>query len=185
MTTRVSNDALAGKFSDARLVTENWNRPQHAGPIDPSNFRPDPKNPLIAKVFVEVGYADTLGSDVRNLYKYTQIYSGQDPQLIDGDTFTTIIPMIRPDGASNVSIGVGNVRIDVRKNVRKEEDLAESARSILAALRENPTLTAPQIAESAGVTERQAFRLLNQLREDGFLQREGGRRYGKWVVVQQ
>ncbi|MCL2483750.1 MAG: putative DNA binding domain-containing protein, partial [Propionibacteriaceae bacterium] len=35
-----------------RLVTENWNRPLRSGPIDPDNFRPEPKNPLIAKVFV-------------------------------------------------------------------------------------------------------------------------------------
>jgi len=28
-----------------------------------------PKNPLIAKFFVEIGYADTLGSGVRYLYK--------------------------------------------------------------------------------------------------------------------
>jgi len=64
-----------------------------SGPIDPDNFTPDPKNPRIAEFFVNIGFADTLGSGVRNLYKYTQVYSGQDPQLIDGDTFKTITPL--------------------------------------------------------------------------------------------
>jgi len=28
---------------------------------------------LIAKFFVQIGYADTLGSGVRNLYKYSRL----------------------------------------------------------------------------------------------------------------
>ena len=162
-----------------RLVTENWNRPLQAGPIDPHHFRPDPKNPVIAKLFVEIGYADTLGSGVRNLYKYTQIYSGKDPQLIDGDIFTTIIPMIRLDGASNVSVGVPNVGIDVGIDV----GMGDSARLVLEAVRADPTVTAARLAESIGITERQVQRLVAQLRERGFIRREGGNRYGKWVVT--
>jgi ATP-dependent DNA helicase RecG len=45
-----------------RLVTDNWNRPLQPGPIDPKNFKPDPKNPLIASFFVNAGLADTLGT---------------------------------------------------------------------------------------------------------------------------
>jgi len=169
-----------------RLVTENWNRPLHAGPIDPSNFRPDPKSPLIARLFGEIGYADTLGSGVRNLYKYTQIYSGQDPQLIDGDTFTTIIPMIRPDGASNVSIGVGNVRDDVGNvgnDVGKFTGLSDSALLVLQTLRSDPTLTTTRLADSIGITDRQVTRLLTQLRDKGLIRREGSTRAGRWIVT--
>jgi len=161
-----------------RLVTENWNRPLRSGPIDPDNFRPEPKNPLIAKVFVETGFADTLGSGVRNLYKYTRIYSGQDPQLIDGDTFTTIIPMIRPDGTSNVSVGVGNVGVDVGVDV----SMGDSARLTLETIRADPTVTAARLAKSIGITERQAQRLVSQLRARGLIRREGSDRYGRWVA---
>jgi len=162
-----------------RLVTENWNRPLQSGPIDPHHFKPDPKNPVIAKVFVQIGYADTLGSGVRNLYKYTRIYSGQDPQLIDGDIFTTIIPMARPDGTSNVSIGVGSGSDDVRV----DDGMGDSARLARQALRDHPTLTAAQLATSIGVTERQVRRILAQLRERGLIRREGSDRYGRWVVA--
>jgi ATP-dependent DNA helicase RecG len=34
-----------------------------------------------------------LGSGVKNLFKYSKVYSGQDPQLIEGDIFKTIIPL--------------------------------------------------------------------------------------------
>jgi len=40
---------------------------------DPGHFTPDPKNPLIARFFVEIGHADTLGSGVRNLYRYARL----------------------------------------------------------------------------------------------------------------
>ena len=154
-----------------RLVTENWNRALRSGLIDPGNFKPDPKNPLIAKFFVEIGYADTLGSGVRNLYKYAQIYSGRDPQLVDGDIFTTIIPLTRPTGTSNVPV-----------DVRAEESLNESTRLALQALRVDPTLSANRLATSIGITERQVRWLLSQLRERGLLRREGSARYGHWVV---
>jgi ATP-dependent DNA helicase RecG len=36
---------------------------------------------------------DELGSGVRNIYKYNKIYSGADPEFIEGDVFKTIIPL--------------------------------------------------------------------------------------------
>ena len=57
------------------------------------NFTPYPKNPIIAKFFVNIGYADSLGSGVRNLYKYTKIYSNAEPNFEENDVFRLIVPM--------------------------------------------------------------------------------------------
>ena len=77
-----------------QVVAENANRPHGYGIIIPSNFTPYPKNPVIASFFKEIGRADELGSGVRNLYKYTKIYSGRaDPQLIEEDIFRIYIPV--------------------------------------------------------------------------------------------
>ena len=38
-----------------RVETENANNPLGEGPIDPDNFVPFPKNPLIAKFFIQLG----------------------------------------------------------------------------------------------------------------------------------
>ena len=51
------------------------------------------KNPAISKVFREIGYADELGSGMRNSYKYTMMYSGAEPEFIEGDVFKIIIPL--------------------------------------------------------------------------------------------
>ena len=77
-----------------RIYAENWSRANRYGRIDPHNFTPEPKNPIIARFFVNIGRADRLGSGVRNLYKYTKIYSGGEPELIEGDVFKTIVPLI-------------------------------------------------------------------------------------------
>ncbi|MCX4320475.1 MAG: hypothetical protein OSJ44_12260, partial [Lachnospiraceae bacterium] len=81
-----------------KIWTENWSRTQWKGRISPTNFTPYPKNPIIAKFFVNIGYADSLGSGVRNLYKYTKIYSDAEPVFEEDDVFRLIVPM-RPAGA--------------------------------------------------------------------------------------
>ena len=81
----------------SRVYIENGNKPHGYGTIDPENFSPYPKNPKIAKFFKEIGWVDELGSGVRNIYKYNKIYSGADPEFIEGDVFKTIIPLTPQD----------------------------------------------------------------------------------------
>lgn len=77
-----------------RVYIENSNKSHGNGIIDPENFSPFPKNPTIAKLFKEIGWVEELGSGVRNIYKYSKIYSGADPVFIEGDVFKTIIPLV-------------------------------------------------------------------------------------------
>jgi ATP-dependent DNA helicase RecG len=155
-----------------RLVAENWNRPLRPGPIDPDNFKPDPKNPLISAFFVNIAYADRLGSGVRNLYKYSRIYTGQDPQLVEGDVFTTIISLpgsVPSDGTDD--------------GTEAAQKLLDSERAVLDALRAKGSLTIRTLVATTGLSERQVKRILVSLREYGLLRREGSDRAGRWVVL--
>lgn len=68
------------------LYADNWNRSNLHGALDPTTIAPRPKNPIIAKFFVNIGYAETLGSGMRNLSKYLPRYvHGAQPQLIEGE----------------------------------------------------------------------------------------------------
>ena len=64
-----------------RMYVENANRATKEGFITVDNLEPNPKNPLIASFFRNIGYADQLGSGVRKLFKYSKYYSGKDPCL--------------------------------------------------------------------------------------------------------
>ncbi len=89
-------NAFPAKFiiEKNRVLAENWNRPHDGGVIDPSNFSPYPKNPVIAKFFKEIGRVDELGSGIRNAFKYCGIYTpGTQPEFIEDDIFRAIIPL--------------------------------------------------------------------------------------------
>ena len=75
-----------------RILTENANKTYHYGRIF-ATTTPYPKNPIIAKFFNNIGRADELGSGVRNLYKYTKMYSGGEPILFEDDVFKVEIPL--------------------------------------------------------------------------------------------
>ncbi|MGM9941285.1 MAG: ATP-binding protein [Bulleidia sp.] len=76
-----------------RMYVENANRSTHDGLITPDNMEPNPKNPIIASFFRNIGYADQLGSGVRNLFKYSVHYSGKQPEFIEGDVFRIVVPL--------------------------------------------------------------------------------------------
>lgn len=63
------------------MYVENANRALGDGLITEDNLEPIPKNPIIASFFRNIGYADQLGSGVRNLFKYSKYYSGKLPEL--------------------------------------------------------------------------------------------------------
>jgi len=111
-----------------RIFAENWNRPNQHGRLTLDDFKPESKNPLLAQFFINIGRADRLGSGIRNLYKYTQIYSGSEPQLIEDDVFTTIIPLRNRenDTGGEVSGGVsGEVSGEVKLSNEKLNALLE------------------------------------------------------------
>jgi ATP-dependent DNA helicase RecG len=110
-----------------RLYAENWNRSNRHGRINPEDFTPDAKNPLLAWFFVNIGRADWMGSGIRNLYKYTRIYSGGEPELIEGDIFKTIIP-IKSDanGSDGLYGNIGQVTGQVTGQVGEQDNRISS-----------------------------------------------------------
>jgi predicted HTH transcriptional regulator len=77
-----------------RVETDNANIPHGSGLIHPNNFVPFPKNPTIAKFFVQLGWVEELGSGVLNVTKFLTRYSpGKRAQFIEGDSFKSIVPL--------------------------------------------------------------------------------------------
>lgn len=76
-----------------RMYVENANRAVNEGSITVNNLEPNSKNPIIAGFFRNIGYADQLGSGVRNLFKYSKYYSGKEPEFMEGDVFRIMMPL--------------------------------------------------------------------------------------------
>jgi ATP-dependent DNA helicase RecG len=160
-----------------RIVVENWCRATRPGKLDPSAFTPVPKNPLISNFFVNIGYADQLGSGVRNLYKYTKIYCGGEPTLIEGDVFKTIVPLFAEVGASE------KCRRNVGEMSEKKDGLSAVQIRILELIKADGTITAGALSEKLRVTPRSIERNIKRIKELGLLIRKGGDNGGYWEIV--
>lgn len=77
-----------------RVEIKNANIPNGDGPLDPRKFVPHPKNPLIAKFFIQIGWVDELGSGVRNTTKYIRYYApNRAVSFVEGAVFMTTVPV--------------------------------------------------------------------------------------------
>jgi ATP-dependent DNA helicase RecG len=76
--------------------TLNPNNPYFNGIMDLETFSPHPKNPNIRRFFNILGWADEIGSGIRNTKKYLPLYVEKaKPVFIDAPLFRTIIPLVR------------------------------------------------------------------------------------------
>ena len=164
-----------------KITVENGNRAHGIGALDIRTFEPFAKNPAISKVFREIGYADELGSGMRNSYKYTMMYSGAEPEFIEGDVFKIIIPL---SVGSMTKVGPGTspvARAQVSAQVRKSSKQVEE--TIIVKLdigRINALLdycitekTAAELQLFCGISSREYFRknILAPLVKSGRLKR--------------
>ncbi|MFZ5573015.1 MAG: Fic family protein [Thermodesulfobacteriota bacterium] len=103
-----------------KVTTFNANRPNGFGVLNPENFTPYPKNPVLGAFFREIDRADELGSGMRKMMMYGKRYGGKDPQLIEGDLFRMII-QVPEFGEDPAAIhGTGQVAPEVAPEVTPE-----------------------------------------------------------------
>ena len=172
-----------------RMYVENANRAASAGFITVDNLEPNPKNPIIAAFFRNIGYADQLGSGVRNLFKYSKFYSGAEPSFEEGDVFRIIVPL---NDAYSYDFGrIGNEtnyatnETDCETNRKRDIILSKNEKMILMIIKENPTITQKVLAEKTGISLGTIKRMIPKLREKAVLDRKGNRRTGEWIIMEE
>lgn len=132
------------------IRTENWCRARRQGNILEAEFTPYPKNPILARFFVAVGLADTIGSGVRNLYKYTPIYTAcGKPELIEGDVFRINIPVT---GAAV-------------EEYKEENELTDRETVIVNMIKENKHLTVEEVMVALDISRATVFREYAKIRK--------------------
>ena len=177
-----------------KMTVSNANRAESSGHITPDNFTPNPKNPIIAAFFRNIGLADELGSGVRNLFKYVVRYSGKEPELIDGDIFKIIVPL---DDSYSFDLNTANGETDSEEikaqskrnqsaikaqSKRKIDGLESLENAVLDYFRDNPRATQLEVAAAINKSRRSVQDTIALLKNKVRLRREGARSNGKWVV---
>ena len=182
-----------------RMYVENANRAMREGYITMDNLEPNPKNPIIASFFRNIGYAEQLGSGVRNLFKYTKYYSGQIPEFIESDVFRIIVPLDEnysfdfggsenqsadraPINADKVPISAEQVLINADKvpvggdKILIEietEKLSSQQRRIVEYLKIYKKITSKEAEELLGVKQRRSREVLKNLVDRKILIKDG------------
>lgn len=182
----VSNLLVHREFSSAfpaklivekdRIYTENWNRARRVGRIELRDFTPYPKNPILAKFFVNIGYADALGSGIRNLYKFTKIYSGGEPVFEEGDIFKLTVPLEQNYDIKNGAIEHLSVTNKVTEKVTEDE------RQIIDLLQKDSTYTTTMLSDMLGISRKTVSKRLKSLKQKGIIERAGSDRKGYWKL---
>lgn len=199
----VSNVLMHREFSSSytakfviekeQMYVENANRAIGDRYITVNNLEPNPKNPIIASFFRNIGYADQLGSGVRNIFKYSKYYSGKEPQFVDGDVFRIIVPL---DDEYSYDFGVAKLETNETKletNETKTEinetklqnakwDLTEAEEKLVILIKENPSITQKKLHEKSEIPLGTIKRILPVLQKKGVISREGNNRTGRWII---
>lgn len=161
------------------IETRNASRPSFEGAVDLGNFTPISKNPTIANVFTQIGLAEELGSGVRNLVKYTKVYSGGIPRFEDGFVFTASVPT-GPTAPSDAPKQTPKPEATQKSSAPMDADGDEVGTIIERLLSTQSYVTAAQVSDGADISVRTARRRLSEQVKRGKLVAVGktsGRKY--------
>ena len=157
-----------------RMYTENANRSSGDGIITPDNMEPNPKNPIIASFFRNIGWSDRLGSGVRNIFKYSKYYSGEEPEFVEGDVFRIIVPLNEDYSYDNVKNGDKKTAI---KNGDKKTAIKDKTREkIIEYLTDQAVVKASDIAKEINLKPSRTRDYLKELIGEDIIVAEGGNR---------
>ena len=154
-------------IENGKVVFENANIPHFYGELKPSNFTPYPKNPSIAKVFREIGFADELGSGVKNLYKYSKAYGGSDPVIVEGEVFRIEVQVV----------------VETAQKTAQKTAQENTKDRILELLQQNPKYTKADLIQILGKADGTIKEHISNLKKEGKLKRIGSTKSGYWEVT--
>ena len=173
------------------VVTENWNKPNIHGFINPENLQPYPKNPTIANFFKQLGWVEELGSGVRNLYKYCPLYfTNTLPVIEEGDVFKVSIAYSNEIELEKSEIELEKSKIELEKSeieLGKSENkvnitFSHKEKLVLKEIILNNKITNNGLSEIIGITPQNIRVHISKLKAKGIIERIGPDKGGYWKV---
>ena len=157
-----------------RILDQDWDK-----------FAPFPKNPAIAKFFIQLGRVKELGSGILNVNKYLAAYSaGSKPEFIEADVFKTIIPLAKDllKDTTTVNATVNdtvNQLLGDQFSVSAKERFAKIVRIIIG----NPGLRSNMIAKELNINEGNIRRDIKKLQQLSFIDFTGTPKTGGYFIT--
>ena len=163
-------------FTD-RVVTRNSSRvviSAHNKIIGIEQLGNYTKNPLLVRVFRELGWVEDLGSGTRKIRRYAPLYSKDSTiEIKDDAEFVFSITYAKENKAADGE--------EERHSTRKPfpSFLHEA---VYTALKHYPEIKVDEILSMIHSSRRTLYRVLADLRENGFVENTGNKNNPKWRV---
>ncbi len=125
-------------------------------------------NPSVATVFYYSGQIERWGRGINKIKTECKKDGISKPFFRNKGIFFEV-KFVRNQIYTDANVGI-NVGIN------------EVQTKILALIRENPSVTIPELAEKVGIVNRSVERNLKFLKDNGIIEREGTKKKGKWLV---
>lgn len=154
-------------------------------------MEPNPKNPIIASFFRNIGWSDRLGSGVRNLFKYTKYYSGLEPEFVEGEVFRIIVPLDEEYSFDSLNENANGLngqdksnRLDHSNHSDQSNQIEENLEErLIKLLAEKPDIKTKEITELLGWSSSQVKYYMKKLKDDNKVIRHGTNRNGYWEIM--
>ena len=146
-------------FSD-RVITENWTKPSGQNPATLESLETHPKNPMIARVFRELGWVEELGSGRKNIRKYAPFYYDNYQINIENEEKFVFSITYRDAGSTSKSEQIKLT--DEHVNLKSEQINSQNEQIKLENEQINSTLTTTQINSIYALIDKKISENINE-----------------------
>ena len=149
------------------------------------------RNRALAHAFSYMNLIEAWGSGIPKLMEAMQEYGLRDPEFCDLEIGFRINLYRKEEnelkesqkGAEKELKGAEKEPKRSQKGAEKElKNRAQIKNGILQRMQENPAITRRKLMEEFELTRKQIQTIIKELQENGFVERQGSARSGKWVV---
>jgi ATP-dependent DNA helicase RecG len=143
------------------------------------------RNPVLADLFHRMKYMDRRGSGLKKIVSETKKLHGYSDEFVPmfhstHSNFKVVLKNVNYTEATEVKTGVRGINGGLFGGING--GINDVQNSILALLRENPTITLPVVADTLDITKRKVEYHISQLKLYGLVEREGAKKNGRWIV---
>ena len=159
----VSNVLIHRDFLDAtgtqillyrdRIEVSNPNNPKTYKDIEMNDLEPFSKNPIIAKTFRKIGYADELGSGFEKIENVCATYFKSTPVVKDKEVFKTVVYL--------------------KSDFAQSKELIENKEKIINYIKINGSINNEQCRIITNLGKTQSTNILNELLSESKIYRHG------------
>lgn len=160
-------------------MSRNANKPHLYGSLAPANCESFPKNPHLAKFFVQLGRAEELGTGIRKIFKYSVLYSGIRPIVDENDVFVVHVPLLE----EIIPPIIPPIIPTIIPPIKKRKQLTYIELKIISLVEKNPKISMAEMGEKLGVKKEVIKYQLNKLKQANKIRREGNLKGGVWITI--